>query len=58
MSRFIYLLYGIAVLVGSTWTNLSYVTENSTTPSNWGSQSGGRYGGSTGSGGSSSTGHK
>jgi hypothetical protein len=58
MPRFVYLLYGIAVLVGSTWTNLSYVAENSTTPSNWGSHSGGRYGGSTGVGGGSATGHK
>jgi hypothetical protein len=58
MSRFIYLIYGIAVLVGSTLTNLSYMTESSSTSRNWGSHSGSSYGSSTGSGVGSAGHHK
>ena len=57
MSKFVYLIYGIAVLVGSTTMNLSYLGERSSSPSNWGSYGSG--GSPSGSGGWSSGGqHK
>ena len=61
MSKFVYAIYGLAVLIGCTVTNLDYAVGGSSSSSSWNSRSGGfAYGGSGGSTGGffSGAGHK
>ena len=57
MSKFLYVLYGGVILVGSLVVNINAATTNSTNGSGWTSHSGGGYwGGSGGSTGGFSSG--
>ena len=57
MSKFLYILYGGVILVGSTVIDLNYAAVNSGTSSAWISHGGGTYwGGSGGSTGGFSSG--
>ena len=61
MIKILYIVYGAVVLIGSTMTNLSYMSQSGSNSSNWNTHSSGSsYGGSGGSTGgfSSSGGHK
>ncbi|MBV8634117.1 MAG: hypothetical protein JO002_06480 [Burkholderiaceae bacterium] len=57
MSKFLYILYGCAILIGSAAANINYATTNSSNGRGWISQGGGTsWGGAGGSTGGFSSG--
>lgn len=48
MYRFVYLLFGLIVVIVSTTANLGYLRDNTSSPSSWGGRSWGSGGGFSG----------